>query len=48
MVVWACPVVFSDFEHCNKMLLVFGDEHKEHLALLNTFSTDGMSGVMSK
>jgi len=26
------------------MLLVFGDEHKEHLALLNTLSTDGTPG----
>jgi len=28
------------------MLLVFDDEHKEHLALLNTLSTDGMSSVV--
>ena len=28
------------------MLLVFSDEHKEHLAFLNTLSTDGMFSVM--
>jgi len=28
------------------MLLVFGDEHKEHLAFLNTLSTDGMRIIM--
>jgi len=31
---------------CSKMLLVIGDEHKEHLSILNTLSTDGTSGVM--
>jgi len=28
------------------MLLVFGDEHKEHLAILNTLSTDGTFAAM--
>jgi len=28
------------------MLLVFSDEHKEHLAFLNTLSTDGMFSIM--
>jgi len=29
------------------MLLVFGDEHKEHLAILNTLSTHGNGHFLS-